>query len=411
MNTPRFNLRDPGNPNSLIVMVFRYKGKKVVISTGMSVDTRYWNAIKMRAREVQDYQESVLVNGRLEFMSKTILEAYRGFLKQDKLPTPRQLKKSFEDRLKGNQPEMGVTVNAYLDRFIEERRNQPHKYRKGTIINYTKVRTRFHEYVNGSEVYFEDLTIPFFKDFVNHLFKLNYSQNYVDKLMSTFRTIIRAAQEDGLHENLDYQSRSISVGTKPVDNIYLNEDELKQLYVYDLKQNPRLEKVRDLFLVGAYTGLRYSDYSELKPQNLVKIEGHEMISVNTMKTNKKVYIPLHPIVKAILKKYEGKLPKGISNQKTNDYLKELCKLAGITGKATIRKYNGGNVGEVNMHKYELVKTHTARRSFATNAYKAGVPIYNIMKITGHSKSETFFKYIRIDEEENAVLMAGHEFFS
>ena len=123
-----------------------------------------------------------------------------------------------------------------------------------------------------------------------------------------------------------------------------------------------------------------------------------------------VVIPIHSFVREIINKYGGELPPAISNQKMNQYLKEIVELAGIdtTNKIAITK-GGITVTEL-FKKFELVTTHTARRSFATNAYLSDVPTISIMKITGHTTEISFMRYIRISQQDNANKLVSHPFF-
>ena len=161
-----------------------------------------------------------------------------------------------------------------------------------------------------------------------------------------------------------------------------------------------MERVRDLFIVGAYTGLRFSDLTNIRPENI----RNGMISIEQHKTDGKVVIPCHKIVTSILNKYNGTLPRSVLNQKMNDYIKEVCQLVGLDELVTKSITKGGK-RIINSHKkYEIISTHTARRSFATNAYKKGVPTITIMKITGHCTEKAFLKYIKLSKEEHADIL-------
>ena len=182
------------------------------------------------------------------------------------------------------------------------------------------------------------------------------------------------------------------------------------MYNEDLKENSKLERVRDTFIVGCFTGLRFSDFTKLQPQHFKKIGDVEVLEIVTQKTNQKVTIPIHPKVQSILKKYDGIMPRPISNQKMNEYLKDLGELVKINDDIVISRTKGGQRTEEVFKKYDLISSHTARRSFATNSFKAGVPSISIMKITGHTTEKSFLQYIKISSEENAVLMAQNSFF-
>jgi len=246
--------------------------------------------------------------------------------------------------------------------------------------------------------------------FINYLYGKNFSDNYIHKILTTIRTMLNDATDRGLNENLAYKSKKVSVAKTEADNVYLNEVELDILHSYPLIQGSRLDKVRDLFLISTYTGLRFSDFTHLKVQNVQVVEGVDVFNITIRKMKDRLIIPIHPVVKSILRKWNDVLPEPISNQRMNDYLKELCELAGIDGVEIKREHRGGKMYEVPYLKYQLISSHTGRRSFATNAYKAGVPMLSIMRITGHSQPETFLKYIKFDNTENALLMAKHPFF-
>jgi len=145
-------------------------------------------------------------------------------------------------------------------------------------------------------------------------------------------------------------------------------------------------KARDMFLIGAFTGLRFSDFSRLKNQDIT-----DLIEIKTQKTGAKVAIPVHWVVKEIIESsYDF---SGMSNQKLNEYIKEVARLAGIDEQVTVNRNIGGQDVEETFPKYDLVSSHTVKRSFAANAYKAGVPTIAIMKITEHKRESNFLKYI------------------
>jgi integrase len=164
-----------------------------------------------------------------------------------------------------------------------------------------------------------------------------------------------------------------------------------------------------LFVIGCYTGLRYSDLAQLREENL--IDNKTKVKIKTEKTGEVVIIPLHRYIKEILVKYNGMLPPVISNQKMNDYLKELGEKAKIDNDVLITSTRGGTKHEESFKKYDLITSHTARRSFATNAYLNNVPTLSIMKITGHRTEKAFMLYIKMSQEDNANKLLNHPFFN
>ena len=169
----------------------------------------------------------------------------------------------------------------------------------------------------------------------------------------------------------------------------------------------KLATVRDRFLLGCFTALRYSDYSTLTRRNIVG--GN--IEIKTRKTGKKVVIPIHPVVRDVLQRNGGDFPKvTVSLHTFGVRLRQVCRLAGIHSYVLYERTIGVKVIRKRVKKYTMVTSHTARRTGATNMYLAEIPTFRIMLITGHKTEESFFRYIRINKEENAKILATHPFF-
>lgn len=235
-----------------------------------------------------------------------------------------------------------------------------------------------------------------------------YSPNTIGSRVKGLKLFMNEAYERDLHTNLDFKKKRFSKPKEETNSVYLNNDELVKIYNCDFSKRKKLDRVRDIFLIGCYTGLRFSDLSQLKSDN---ISEDGTITVKTQKTGKTVVIPIHTIVRTILAKYNNELPKMLSNQKFNDYIKEVAKAADIDESIFLQTTKGGLSYTETVPKYSLVTSHTARRSFATNAFLAGVPTISIMKITGHKTESAFMKYIKISDKENAIQLKAHKFFS
>ena len=184
------------------------------------------------------------------------------------------------------------------------------------------------------------------------------------------------------------------------DTIYLNEQEIDKMYMLDLSKNKRLERIRDLFVVECLTGVRYGDLMKITKENILK----ESIRIKVSKTGQFLHTLLLPTTKKILKKYNFILPK-ISNSNYNKYIKEVGEIACINQTVTQESYRSGKAISFKRKKYQLITTHTARRSFATNMYKRGYSPVQIMSITGHKKESTFLTYIRITNEESVRMIS------
>ncbi|GAB6395246.1 MAG: Site-specific recombinase XerD [Bacteroidales bacterium] len=190
------------------------------------------------------------------------------------------------------------------------------------------------------------------------------------------------------------------VFTEEADTIYLTETELQQLKDTDFSKIPYLDRVRDWFLLLAWTGSRFSDLEKVAKTDIK--DG--FITFRQQKTNNKVVIPLHPVVLEIMEKYSYNLPEQISNQKFNAYIKEACRIAEINDTETMTRTIGGQLVTEKFKKWEHVSSHTGRRSFCTNMYKRGLPTLMIMSISGHRTEKSFLKYIKVKQEEHAEMM-------
>lgn len=228
----------------------------------------------------------------------------------------------------------------------------------------------------------------------------NTIKNILDKTKFMFRLMSKRGYV------VDWTFEDVSESKEQVSSVYLTENEIERLYkLSDLSDENRL--IVDLFVVGCYTGLRFSDYSKLTTDN---VSGN-FIFRKTQKTGEKVQIPMHYLVKEIVARYGGFPEYKNSQQNFNKRLKNLCKEAKIDTDILVEYTKGGKVVREIVPKYNLVCTHTARRSFATNAYLAGIPTFRIMLITGHRSEDSFFKYVRIEKEENAEILLNHNFFN
>jgi integrase len=312
-----------------------------------------------------------------------------------------------------------VTFFKAIDQYISAVNRKP-----WTIKHYKTTLAVLKEYQTsiGEELDFDDLTIEFYESFIRFcneatiiskdkdgklVTSKRFAYNTVGTHIKNIKVFHNYALEKGYTEKT--LPKKFRVFAETADTIYLNEQELKSIYDLDLSDNSRLEHQRDLFMIGCYTGLRFGDLTKLKKENIIR--GGTRIRVKTEKTGETVEIPLHWTIMAILNKYDSGLPNVISDQKMNDYLKEIAEKAKLNEIIIKAQTRGGSKTETRHNKWELVTVHTARRSFATNAFLAGVPSISIMKITGHRSEKSFLKYIKITQEQNADLMANHPFFS
>jgi integrase len=172
-----------------------------------------------------------------------------------------------------------------------------------------------------------------------------------------------------------------------------------------------LNNAKDWIILGCYIGQRVSDLLKLTKKNFTTIAGMEMISLKQQKTGKSVMIPIHSVVKTILDKNNG-FPYKISDQRFNEYVKDVCKLAGIIepvkgGKMVTDKVSKKTRKQFAVFpKWELVSSHICRRSFASNYY-GDIPTSILKDITAHSTEAQFLQYIGKSQTNSALQLAEY----
>lgn len=398
---------DEDSPQTIYVTSRFGRNEKLMYATPMKVDPKFWDAQHQRVKQTRycPYRDDVndalnALEARLtEFVTSVVRDS--GTLSKEKLRT-------FLDVHFGKL-DKGVTFHAFFKDFIEKCSTRVNAGRGGQVVTYRTMReyantlSMIEEYEKSRKVHvdFDDVTQDFLSDFVSYLQELNYATNTIFHKVKNVKAVMNAAMERGLTDNGRWKYfRKTSEQTEAVA---LSEEELQRLLECDFSSVPRLERVRDLFLLGCWTGLRFSDVTRIRKENIK--EG--VITIVQSKTNEPVVIPLHPVFIRIWDKYGGDIPVHISNQKFNDYIKEACRMAGINDKILKSITKGGRKVTTQYEKWQLVSSHTARRSFATNLYKSGFPSISIMQITGHRTESAFLKYIRVSKQEYADMLADH----
>jgi len=291
--------------------------------------------------------------------------------------------------------------------FVEQAPNRKDKVTGRLLVNNNvqqykatqKHLNDFAKHKRKKDFLFKDLDQKFYDAFVEYLQGLGFTANSVGKHIRILKLMLNEATKLGFNTSTDYTA--FYVFNEEVDTIYITEEELSILKEADLTSTPYLDRVRDWFLLLAWTGCRFSDLEKIGKTDIK--DG--FITFRQQKTNTKVTIPLHPVVSEILQKYEYKLPAPITNQRFNEYIKEVARRAKIDNKEAVTRTIGGKLQTITQPKYELISSHTGRRSFCTNMYKRGLPTLMIMSISGHKTEKSFLKYIKVKQEEHAQMMA------
>ena len=298
------------------------------------------------------------------------------------------------------------TLFKFIANFIEEAPSRKDKI-TGRPLAYNNIQQYkatekhlkdFARSIRKSDFDFSDIDQSFYDQFVEYLQGLKFTQNSVGKHIRVLKLMLNEATKHGLNTNPYYNS--FHVFTEEIDTIYLDENELQQLKDADLSKIPHLDRVRDWFLLLAWTGSRFSDLEKVAKTDIKD----NFITFRQQKTNNKVVIPLHPVVLEILEKYNYNLPAVITNQRFNEYIKDAAQIAKINGIETTTKTVGGKLITEEFEKWEQISSHTGRRSFCTNMYKRRLPTLMIMSISGHRTEKSFLKYIKVKQEEHAEMM-------
>ena len=296
-----------------------------------------------------------------------------------------------------------------LVQFIEHIVKTSASLKPSTIKSYNVVKKNILDYQKKHKgtITPQNADIDFYNSFVKYLTGLGLAQNTIGTRIKIIKTVLNFASDKISNVCQDYQKKSFSKPSEETENVYLNETELTA--IFNLTNLPKyLESVRDMFIIGCYTGLRYSDLTRLTKENITT---DNTINIKTQKTEKIVDVPIHTKVRQIFEKYSYNLPKSISNQKYNEYIKIVAERAGIKEPITKQYRKNGMLANLTEPKYNLVTSHTARRSFATNAFLADVPALAIMQITGHKTESAFMKYIKMSAKDNAMKLQSHRFFN
>lgn len=427
----RFRLREPGaTAQTPIICYIEYNGKPVIkVPTGLRIKPALWLSDKekpLSGIKGLKSAEAHIFNSRISGIRHLIETAYRDhILKFDEYPDKVKFKEHLLRILRGEpdndvpEPKDPCFVNFMSSQILLAKaggrvkisgRGKGSRFSDETIRDHegtVNLIRRFLESLEKKTICFDEVNLDFYKQLQQYMFaSKGYSLNYFGKVVKNIKSFMKEAQELGYHKNQSYNSNRFLKPQEETDAVYLNTDQLDKLLHLDLSKSKGLENARDLFLVGCWTGLRFSDFSELSPKDVIS---GNFIQVKTKKTSASVAIPVLPALKKIMSRYAGitenSLPHPISNQKLNAYIKEIGKKAGFDHFVEVTRPEAGGRKVISVPFFQLITTHTARRSFATNMYRVyRLPPVTIMKITGHKSEAVFFKYIRITPEENAQLI-------
>lgn len=418
------NQKSEGRVRCVIV----WHGQRVRLSVNHNVNPDNWEKSVQRCKAKTTHGKNKtpasVINKDLQEMEDLINSIFMRFEEAGRIPTKEEFSEAYDRQV---NPEKYVEKDKIVnlaeeplfkiyDKFIKDGMTSG-RWSEGTLV---KCRTiRKHLYSISRKLSLNDIINGGINILIEHFAKVpdNFKQKglantTIKNDIAFVKVFLRWAQEHGYCDASPflYQKVKLKTAEKPV--IFLTKEELMKVYDFDFGHKNYLSQVRDVFCFCCFTSLRYSDVYNLRRSNITDSEIH----ITTIKTHDTLTIELNRYSRAILDKYadipfpDDKALPVITNQKMNDYLKEMGKVCGIDTPITITRYKGTQRYDKTYKKYELLSTHCARRTFVCNAIMLGIPTNIVMKWTGHSDYATMKPYLDIaDETRRSAMTAFNRF--
>ena len=410
-------------------------------ATRIQVDIKSWNNSKKGPTQLKNFRDANPdLTAKMEEIRKALeatetrkkpctkeeaVKIVNDVINKEEIEAQRRLE---EEEAARKAAEQKMTLNKFIAQFLKEISNGSRKTDRGTpyaLGTIKAAKTALKQFAafqtEKKRTYdFDDIDMQFYYDFMAYLGKRGYNINTTGKIIKQVKAIMSAAEAEGYHHSTIYKNTKFKGNRIDVDSIYLTKEELDAMMAADLSGlEPAAALARDIFMVGVWTAQRISDYNNIKKEDIQTVKkrwiedvadpdnpGETMpvirqkdityINVRQQKTGAKVSIPCKTELKQILEKYNYEIPH-LEDQTINRLIKQVARAAGITQSVSIETSKGGVKKEETKEKCDLVMSHTARRTGATLMYLAGIDIYDIMKITGHTTPEMLKKYIKADQ--------------
>lgn len=393
--------------NLVIRLLFRDNGQDYVYGakTKYEVDKDYWTKQHnlKRVKDIKISNKQVEVNEALNKIENHVLKAFNSVdvSEVSKEWLQEQINEYYNPIIKNTLPNK---LTFYIDYYIECKQ---HELTEASFKKFRTIKNKVEaiELAHNKTILISDINEDFKKEFVRYYKENGYSTNTMQKELSFIKTFCRHARSNGLETNV--QLDSLKLSKAKVEKIYLTFDELKQIEQTQF-DSKALSNAKDWLIISCYTGQRVSDFLHFT-KDMIRVEdGIKLIEFTQKKTNKKMSLALHPKVVEILNKNNGNFPYKISDQRYNEYIKEVCRIAEINTPTKGDKNNPKIKRKEKgiFPKYELVSSHIGRRSFATNFY-GKIPTSLLISATGHSSEAMFLEYIGKTQTQQAKELANY----
>lgn len=423
-----FILKEPKKKDGTIILFRVSAGRDINnrFSTGYKIKPKYWDSTKKKVRNVADVSNSLEINNYLGQLKNEFNKIVADKISKGEVLTKESLKEIYHSisnkgQIKEDSDEM--TFFKYCDTFIAGKRKtlkKDDKRGKSTTVSvYQQAINHLKEFESqtGFKISFDSIDLNFYYDFIEYMQNKEmkngslYSLNTIGKHIRSLKTILNAATYDGFNTNLKYKHPEFKITEELTTEVYLSNEELMKMCKLDLSNYPEHEKARDIFILGCETGQRISDYNNFSNCEIFSQNKEDYFVVNQKKTGNKVFCLITPMMREIMNaRYNGNPPSFMNEQYINVKIKEVAQMAGIKDLVKVEETKGGKKIFNEIAKYKLISSHTARRSYSTIKYRAGVPVHDIMQLTGHKSEREFLKYIREDGREKAARVTDTKAF-
>lgn len=406
MATVRFFTKGANDPQTIYVRLRDGRSIDISVSTGLTISPNFWSSAKGWISPKADFGQKQNFESDLRGLDNLIHDERNKNISNG-LPINRDWLEGVLNKWQGKQID-GVT--DYLTDLIEQYKHElPNKVRsgkkgvsQGTIRNYNTTISRIKRFEAAKKRRFRaiEIDLKFHEQYLKFATEsLGLALNSIGKDIRNIKTVCLSAKDKGISIHEQVLSRNFSAPSEKTSFTTLNVVELEKIKAF--KGTDYLQNARDWLLIGCWTGCRVGDLMNLKKPNIVTHHsGRKIIQYVQSKTGKLVNVPLHSDVLDIIERLDG-FPRPISVAKFNQYIKELCRKSGLTQ----TEYGTRQNPETHLketgyfEKWQLIKSHTCRRSFATNHYNL-MSNKQIMAVTGHATEKMLLNYIGETEVEH-----------
>lgn len=399
-------------PDGKLRLRIRFTPGKVDFNVGYRVDLSKWSTETQRCKAGTTHGKKKIaaseINKEIQRLETLADNVFKSFEVAEHIPTIEEYRIAFNEmngKLTIGESQNKISFFHSFHEFVKECGSQ-NNWTESTYEKFAAVENHLKGF--DQNVTFESLDESRLTDYVNYLRDTkNMRNSTISKQLGFLRWFLRWTLKKGYSDNNAFELFKPKLKTTQKKVIFLTWDELMNLKDFDIPETKKyLDRVRDVFCFCCFTGLRYSDVYNLKRSDIK--EDH--IEVTTVKTADSLTIELNNYSRAILNKYKdihfekNKALPVISNQKMNDYLKELGELVGIDEPIRETYYKGNERIDEITPKYALLGTHAGRRTFICNALSMGIPAQTVMKWTGHSDYKAMKPYIDIADKDKQEAM-------